>query len=184
MEGKAGKKERDGQTEASEREREGRRGRAEASTRKPPGQQITVYSLYTLRLLPCLCSLFPSFFSPRPRLLCIPVSSGRPWLAHEVNNHQKSQCLSRAAALCAPTRAPDANTTPPGLYYELLELLHRRRIFTCNVCARSRSRGFLLCLVFAFFPLCRDTFFPFPSFTRILFLGRKRRDELQMILGE
>lgn len=54
------------------------------------------------------------------------------WLAREVNNHQKSQCLSRAAALCAPTRASDANMTPPGLYYELLELLHRRRIFTCS----------------------------------------------------
>lgn len=32
----------------------------------------------------------------------------------QVNNHQKSQCLPRAGALCARTRAPDANMTPLG----------------------------------------------------------------------
>lgn len=130
------------------RESEGKR-EASTRTRKPPGQQITVYGLYTLRLLPYPCPIPPPLFSSS--LLCIPVSSGRPWLAHEVNNHQKSQCLSRAAALCAPTRAPDANMTPPGLYYELLELLHRRRIFTCS--ARELTFAGFFCASLAFFPL-------------------------------
>lgn len=147
----------------AERERWGERGwyregATSTRTRKPPGQQITVYSLH------------PSP-PPHPLALCHPFSlsssssaypsPGRPWLAHEVNNHQKSQCLSRAAALCAPTRASDANTTPPGLYYELLELLHRRRIFTCSASAHLRQERdslFLLYLVH-FFPPTQLSFF-------------------------
>lgn len=139
-------------------------------TRKPSGQQITVYGLHPSSPL----SPFPSSspFSPFSATLASssPLaypSPGRPWLAHEVNNHQKSQCLSRAAALCAPTRAPDANTTPPELYYELLELLHRRRIFTCSASARSyiRERVFPRYLVSLFFISIRRDFFFLPHFS-------------------
>lgn len=126
------------------RERDIERGEASTRTRKPPGQQITVYGLHPSP------PPRPRSFSTTPVLSSSAYPSpGRPWLAHEVNNHQKSQCLSRAAALCAPTRAPDANTTPPGLYYELLELLHRRRIFTCS--AFTVASVFLLYLARFFF---------------------------------
>lgn len=118
---------------------------------------------YCLQPTPFASSSSLSFSTPL-RSPPVPVlsssaypSPGLPWLAHEVNNHQKSQCLSRAAALCAPTRAPDANTTPPGLYYELLELLHRRRIFTCSASAHLRSRACFFCISFAFFH--RSNFF-------------------------
>lgn len=84
-----------------------------------------------------LCTAYGA--SPLHLFPLLPISWST-WLAREVNNHQKSQCLSRAAALCAPTRASDANMTPARLYYELLELLHRRRIFTCSVAAAPVCR--------------------------------------------
>lgn len=104
-----------------------------SGTRKPTGQQITVHGLRILSPFTFPPSA-PSRRCPSPR---------STWLAREVNNHQKSQCLSRAAALCAPTRAPDANMTPARLYYELLELLHRRRIFTCSQPAIGCTSAFL-----------------------------------------
>lgn len=97
----------------------------------------------------------PTDTSPLHLFPPLPISWST-WLAREVNNHQKSQCLSRAAALCAPTRAPDANMTPAGLYYELLELLHRRRIFTCShVAATGCTRSFIRPFFRGF-----STFFP------------------------
>lgn len=95
----------------------------------------------------------PTDTSPLHLFPPLPISWST-WLAREVNNHQKSQCLSRAAALCAPTRAPDANMTPAGLYYELLELLHRRRIFTCShVAATGCTRSFIRPVFSRFFHL-------------------------------
>lgn len=149
VEGRAGEKERDGQRE--ERQSERVRGEKGSFNQDQKASGATDYCLRPIHPSPPSLSLpySPALFSSS--LLCIPVSSGRPWLAHEVNNHQKSQCLSRAAALCAPTRAPDANMTPPGLYYELLELLHRRRIFTCS--ARELTFAGFFCASLAFFPL-------------------------------
>ena len=100
----------------------------------------------------------PLHLSTLSPLSPLPISWST-WLAREVNNHQKSQCLSRAAALCASTRAPDANMTPARLYYELLELLHRRRIFTCSRAATGCTSAFLYPTGSRGFP---PPFSPFP----------------------
>jgi len=149
-----------------EREREGGRGDFNQD------QKASGATDYCLRPTPFASTPSPSFSTTPVLSSSAYPSPGRPWLAHEVNNHQKSQCLSRAAALCAPTRAPDANTTPPGLYYELLELLHRRRIFTCS--ALTVASVFLLYLARFFFATA-EIFSPLRVIACLLLLAVFRR---------
>lgn len=142
------KREREREKEGWERDKDGKRGGFNQD------QKASGATDYCLRPTPFASIPSPSFSTTLVLSSSAYPSPGRPWLAHEVNNHQKSQCLSRAAALCAPTRAPDANTTPPGLYYELLELLHRRRIFTCSALTIASAVSFI----------SRSLFFPSPRF--------------------
>lgn len=97
VEGRAGEKERGRETDREKRDRvresEGKR-EASSRTRKPPGQQITVYGLYTLRLLPYPCPIPPP--SSRPRSSAYPSPpADRGWPMKLIIIKSHSVCRGR-----------------------------------------------------------------------------------------